>query len=193
MLAPDTGRNYFHINLLQKIELLDEKAENKPKRWRDWSIFKIICKLGLLRIGRGLWQKIQWLVYSYYRFTGWRLLLYRLGKKRSSQNIFPYMGIGCGAVGWAFATDTRDLRFKSSHWQILFTFNCIEKTNIKKKGRKVFLIFYHLPKAATGTTDELTSASYATGPAGGWSRRPASRTSSMESSATSTRYQCVSQ
>ena len=42
-------------------------------------------------------------------------------------------GSGCGAVGKVIASDTRDLRFKLSHQQILFTSSCIEKTKIKKK------------------------------------------------------------
>ena len=34
----------------------------------------------------------------------------------------------CGAVGRAVASDTRDTQFESSHQQILFTINYIEKT-----------------------------------------------------------------
>ena len=40
------------------------------------------------------------------------------------------MGSGCGSVGRAVASDTRDLWFESSHLSII---NCIGKTNIKKK------------------------------------------------------------
>ena len=47
------------------------------------------------------------------------------------------MGSGCDSVGRAVASDTRDPRFKSSHWQTLiehfFTANCVEKTKIKIK------------------------------------------------------------
>ena len=46
-------------------------------------------------------------------------------------------GSGCGSVGKTVASDTRGLRFESSHRQnlywTLFTDNCIEKTKIKKK------------------------------------------------------------
>ena len=37
------------------------------------------------------------------------------------------LGSGCGTVGRAVASDTRDPRFESSHWQILFTINSSQK------------------------------------------------------------------
>ena len=46
---------------------------------------------------------------------------------------------GCGSVGRAVASRAKGPQFESSHWQTfkmdihLFTFNCIEKTKIKKK------------------------------------------------------------
>ena len=47
------------------------------------------------------------------------------------------LGSGCGTVGRADASDTRDPRFKSHHRQIIYRFICqlhdIEKTKIKKK------------------------------------------------------------
>ena len=47
-------------------------------------------------------------------------------------------GSGCGSVGRAVASDTRDPQFESSHWQTfiknLFIVNCAEKTKkVKKK------------------------------------------------------------
>ena len=43
------------------------------------------------------------------------------------------MGSGCGSVGKAVASDTRDPRFESSHWQNLYVLpNCIEKRKITK-------------------------------------------------------------
>ena len=42
-------------------------------------------------------------------------------------------GSGCGSLGRVVASDTRDMWFESSHWQILFIINCIEKTKIKEK------------------------------------------------------------
>ena len=39
---------------------------------------------------------------------------------------------GCGSVGWVVASDTFVSRFESSHWQMLLTINCIEKTKIKE-------------------------------------------------------------
>ena len=41
------------------------------------------------------------------------------------------LGSGCGTVGRAVASDTRDARFESSYLQILFSNNCIEKTYLK--------------------------------------------------------------
>ena len=35
------------------------------------------------------------------------------------------------SVGRVVASDTRDPRFESNHWQIIFTINCIQKTKIK--------------------------------------------------------------
>ena len=47
------------------------------------------------------------------------------------------MGSGCGSVGRAVASDTRDPSFESSHSETfieqLFAVNCVEKTKIKKK------------------------------------------------------------
>ena len=47
------------------------------------------------------------------------------------------LGSGCDSVARVVASDTRDPRFESSHWQMLFTLNCIktrvEKTKIKEK------------------------------------------------------------
>ena len=44
---------------------------------------------------------------------------------------------GCGSVGRVVASDNIDPRFESSHWQILFTINCIincvENTKLEKK------------------------------------------------------------
>ena len=39
---------------------------------------------------------------------------------------------GCGSVGRAVASDTRDLQFESSHCHILFIMRCIE--NKEKRG-----------------------------------------------------------
>ena len=41
-----------------------------------------------------------------------------------------------GSVGRAVTSDTRDLRFKSSLWQNLWTINSIEKSKTKKRGRE---------------------------------------------------------
>ena len=45
------------------------------------------------------------------------------------------MGSGCGAVGKAFPSYSRDPRFESSHRLISFTItiNCIEETKLKKE------------------------------------------------------------
>ena len=43
---------------------------------------------------------------------------------------------GCGAIGKVVAPDSIDGQFESSHRQILFTINCIEKTETKKKRRE---------------------------------------------------------
>ena len=45
----------------------------------------------------------------------------------------PQIGRGCGSVGRVVTSYSGDPRFKSSHQQILFTINCIEKTEIKRK------------------------------------------------------------
>ena len=44
-----------------------------------------------------------------------------------------HRGSGCGSVGRAVASDTKDSRFESSHRQILFANNCVENMKIKKK------------------------------------------------------------
>ena len=46
-------------------------------------------------------------------------------------------GSGCGSVGRVVASDTRGPRFESAHQKTFYylsSVNCIEKTNIKKKG-----------------------------------------------------------
>ena len=50
------------------------------------------------------------------------------------------MGSGCGTVGKAIASNNRDPWFKSNHQQILFTINCIEKTEINKNTPSLSLI-----------------------------------------------------
>ena len=64
-----------------------------------------------------------------------------------------FKGQWCGAVGLAVTSDTRVPRFESSHWQILFTTNCIEKTKINKKeagkGPKVKKILFGLHRVDT--------------------------------------------
>ena len=60
-----------------------------------------------------------------------------------------FMGSGCGSVGRAVASDTRDPQFESSHRKAfikhLFTVNCVVKTKIKKKrpGMAYFLTNIH--------------------------------------------------
>ena len=48
-----------------------------------------------------------------------------------------FSGSGCDSVGTAVASESRDPRFESSHWQTfiehLFTVNFVEKTKVKKK------------------------------------------------------------
>ena len=44
----------------------------------------------------------------------------KMGTERCIQDFTlrtNYLGSGCGSVGRAVASDTRDLRFKSRHWQ----------------------------------------------------------------------------
>ena len=50
-------------------------------------------------------------------------------------------GSGSGAVGRVVTSNTKDLRFESSHQQILIAINCIKKTKIKIKdtGNGLFL------------------------------------------------------
>ena len=42
------------------------------------------------------------------------------------------------SVGRVVASDTRDPRFESNHWQIIFTINCIQKTKIKEASNCPF-------------------------------------------------------
>ena len=48
------------------------------------------------------------------------------------------MGIGCGSVGRAVASDTRGPQFESSHWQDfimnIFTDNCWKDENNEKEA-----------------------------------------------------------
>ena len=45
-----------------------------------------------------------------------------------------YRESACGPVGRVVASYTRDPGLESSHWQIEFIINCIEKMIIKKKS-----------------------------------------------------------
>ena len=65
-----------------------------------------------------------------------------------TQQIKNVLGSGCGSVGRAVPSDTKNPRFESCHQQTfikhLFTVNCVEKTKIKKKrqGEVQFFINY---------------------------------------------------
>ena len=58
-------------------------------------------------------------------------------RKRIATTCGKFIGSGCGSVGRAVATNTRGLRFKSSHLQkfiyILSTVNCVLKRRKKEK------------------------------------------------------------
>ena len=57
--------------------------------------------------------------------------------------IIPIMGSGCGSVGRTVASNTRDLRFETRHWQNLiyqFIYQ-FEKPKIKKKGQGMAHLF----------------------------------------------------
>ena len=57
------------------------------------------------------------------------------------------LGSGCGTVGRAVASDTRDPEFESSHLQFLCSLKCIEQMKIKKKRElSVFLKRLNLVK-----------------------------------------------
>ena len=53
---------------------------------------------------------------------------------------YKVKGSGCGPAGTVVTSDTRDPQFESSHWQILFSINCIEtvmkRQNEEQRGRK---------------------------------------------------------
>ena len=50
--------------------------------------------------------------------------------------VSPSKGSGCGSVGWAVASDTRDPRFKSRHQQsFIFQLYIRKDENIKKEAR----------------------------------------------------------
>ena len=75
----------------------------------------------------------------------WSILVHSVKEENwifeiSSKNSFITLttaGSGCGSVGRAVASDTRDTQFESSHWQTfiehLLAVDCVEKTKIKKK------------------------------------------------------------
>ena len=66
------------------------------------------------------------------------------------KELFKQLGSGCGSVSKAVAYDTRDLRFESNHWLILFTIDFIRSCAVvqtkKKKKRPELSIKnnYHL-------------------------------------------------
>ena len=64
--------------------------------------------------------------------------------------IFTLQGSGCGSVGRAVASDTWDLRFNDSNWQLLFSVNCLycydenkEKWGWEWPNKKSFLNCHH--------------------------------------------------
>ena len=65
--------------------------------------------------------------------------LRRITPRPEMNELIIYLaGSGCGGtVGRAGASNIRDLRFKSRHWQFLFIVNCIQKKNLQiKRGRE---------------------------------------------------------
>ena len=77
-----------------------------------------------------------------------------------------FRGSGCGSVDRAVASDTRDPRFESRHWQTfikhLFTVNCVEKTKIKRKeaGNGPFFLKKTWPKYCSKVRSERTNQKY---------------------------------
>ena len=73
-------------------------------------------------------------------FTFWPILIettVTIVKVANDNTLRCLKGRGCGSVGRAVASGSRDSQFESSPWQILFAINRIEKTEIKKK-RPIF-------------------------------------------------------
>ena len=52
-------------------------------------------------------------------------------KNKNKKKTIHHLGSGCDTVGKVVASDTRDLRFESSHRQILFAINCTFKSCIE--------------------------------------------------------------
>ena len=96
-------------------------------------------RLGCLRAGLKLW------------------VASRLNHARLSQ-----VGSGCGSVGRAVASDSRDPLFESRHRQKIsiehFNVNCIEKTKIKKKRQQSFYFKKRLAQVAAHATVDCSNA-----------------------------------
>ena len=52
------------------------------------------------------------------------------------KELFKQLGSGCGSVSKAVAYDTRDLRFESNHWLILFTIDFIRSCAVVQTKKK---------------------------------------------------------
>ena len=94
--------------------------------WPDWAIFQSSCQQIFLWNNPNIWQLLGYWQKSF------------IGKTIEANLLINviFKGSGCGSVGRAVASDTRGLRFESSHRRNfihVFTINCIEKTKIKKK------------------------------------------------------------
>ena len=70
------------------------------------------------------------------RMTTKTRIIRRPARPWAADKKFGYLGSGCGSVGRAVASETRDQRFELSHWQTLYYLNivdCIEKMKNKEK------------------------------------------------------------
>ena len=63
-----------------------------------------------------------------------RLIKPSTNKRKLQSQAFRISGSGCGSIGRAVASNTRDPQFESSQRQILFIISCIEMTETKEAG-----------------------------------------------------------
>ena len=82
-------------------------------------------KFANLHLHRNDWFKL--FLFTAKSYRGWT------GGTWANVNYSLFLGSGWGSGGRAITSETTDLQFESSHWQILFTINCIGKTKIKNK------------------------------------------------------------
>ena len=111
-------------------------AENKATSyfiWSHWTLLKIVRYLPTEVPVRSKLNFAQSLLHQIWGLKGEGMSIPLLPKRQNKNVNYADKGSGCGAVGRAVASDTRDPQFESSHWQ-LYRLSTVLKAVLKRQN-----------------------------------------------------------